>query len=139
NENITKYVPTNIPNKIINVNKENYFKLLKYKINTDDNLKHYLDVDEGIEYRLQKYINSSNTIEEFIYNIKTKRYTYNKLNLMIIHVNTSLKKEHNTNISYIKILGFNKKGQNYLNSFKEFSIPKIVDKNSLQYKYELTS
>lgn len=139
NENITKYVPTNIPNKIINVNKENYFKLLKYKINTDDNLKHYLDVDEGIEYRLQKYINISNTIEEFIYNIKTKRYTYNKLNRMFIHIITSLKKEYNTNLSYIKILGFNKKGQNYLNSFKEFSIPIIVDKNSLQYKYELTS
>ena len=58
---------------------------------------------------------------------------------MFIHIITSLKKEYNTNISYIKILGFNKKGQNYLNSFKEFSIPIIVDKNSLQYKYELTS
>ena len=56
---------------------------------------------------------------------------------MFIHIITSLKKEYNTNISYIKILGFNKKGQNYLNSFKEFSIPIIVDKNSSQYKYEL--
>ena len=138
-EDITKYVPNIITQKIINVNKDNYFKLLKYKINTDYNLKQYLDVDEGIEYRLQKYINSSNTIEEFINNIKTKRYTYNKLNRMFIHILTSFKKEDNNNLSYIKILGFNKKGQNYLNSFKEFPIPIIVDKNSLQYKYELTS
>lgn len=136
-EDITKYVPLKTAKKIIDINNNNYFKLLKYKINSDNNLNTYLDVDEGIEYRLQKYINKANTLEEFMGYIKTKRYTYNKLNRMFIHIITSLKKEDNKDLEYIKILGFNNKGKEYLNKLDKIEIPTNVNKNSLQYKYEL--
>lgn len=136
NEDISNYVPKESLTKIIKCNKENYFRLLKYKINSDNNLKDYLDVDEGIEYRLIKYINKANTLEEFMSFIKTKRYTYNKLHRMFIHILASLKKEDNGDLEYIKILGFNNRGKDYLNKLKKLEIPTIVDKNSLQYKYE---
>ena len=137
NEDISKYIPTYSKKYIIKPNKEMYFKLLKYKINIDNNLNEYLDVDEGIEYRLLKYINKSNNLNKFINYIKTKRYTYNKLNRMFIHILTSLKKVDNSTLSYIKILGFNKRGQNYLNKLKDLEIPTTVNKDSIQYMYEL--
>ena len=137
NEDISKYIPTYTKKYILKPDKEMYFKLLKYKINTTSNLNQYLDVDEGIEYRLLKYINKCNNIDEFINYIKTKRYTYNKINRMFIHILTSLKKEDNSNLSYIKILGFNKFGQNYLNKLNDLEIPTIVNKDSIEYMYEI--
>ncbi len=138
-EDITKYIPKMVKENIININYLLYFQLLKYKINTDIYLDKYLDVDEGIEYRLKKYINKSTSLLEFINNIKTKRYTYNKLNRMFIHILTSLEKKDNNNLEYIKILGFNNKGKNYLNKLDKLNIPIQVNKNSIQYKYELRS
>ena len=138
NEDISKYIPINIKDFINNTNYDNYFRLLKYKINTDNDLNEYLDVDEGIEYRLLEYINKSKNIDEFINNIKTKRYTYNKLNRMLIHILLSFLKTDNIDIEYIKILGFNSKGKKYLNSIKDnLLIPTVINKNSLQYKYEI--
>lgn len=138
NEDITKYVPINIKDFINNTNYDNYFRLLKYKINTDNDLNEYLDVDEGIEYRLLEYINKSKNIDEFINNIKTKRYTYNKLNRMFIHILLSFLKTDNIDIEYIKILGFNSNGKKYLNSIKEnLEISTNINKDSIQYKYEL--
>ena len=64
---------------------DNAYNLLKYKIITNkNNLSNYLTVDEGIENRIIKYINKSNTWNELVMNIKTKRYTYNKINRMLI-------------------------------------------------------
>lgn len=138
NEDISKYIPINIKDFINNTNYENYFRLLKYKINTDNDLNEYLDVDEGIEYRLLEYINKSKNIDEFINNIKTKRYTYNKLNRMFIHILLSFLKTDNVDIEYIKILGFNSNGKKYLNSIKEnLEIPTSINKDSIQYKYEI--
>lgn len=138
NEDISKYIPINIKDFINNTNYDNYFRLLKYKINTDNDLNEYLDVDEGIEYRLLEYINKSKNIDEFINNIKTKRYTYNKLNRMFIHILLSFLKTDNVDIEYIKILGFNSNGKKYLNSIKEnLEISTNINKDSIQYKYEL--
>ena len=140
NEDISKYIPINIKDFINNINYNNYFNLLKYKINTDLNLSNYLDVDEGVEYRLKEFINKSNNIEDFIKNIKTKRYTYNKINRMFIHILLNFLKSDNIELEYIKILGFNNKGKEYLNNIKnKLNISTIVNKDSIQYKYELNA
>ena len=115
----------------------NYFKYLKYKIISEDKeIKKYQTVDEGIENRILKYINESSTLEELINNIKTKRYTYNKISRMLTHILcnfTKIDAKNNQSIKYIRVLGFNKKGQAYLNSIKkELTIPLItkLDKKS---------
>jgi len=140
NEVIVKYLPEDIIPNINNVTNNDLFNYLKFKILTDQNLANYLDVDEGIEYRILKFINESNNIEELISNVKTKRYTYNKINRMLLHIMIGLTKEENKNaqITYIKILGFNNRGQNYLKDIrKDINLPTTVDKNSIIYQYEL--
>ena len=91
-----------------------------YKIiNEIDNLDKYLTVDEGIENRIIKYINTSNTWKELVMNIKTKWYTYNKINRMLIHILLDIKKEDNTNEIYLKVIGFNQFGKKHLNLIKK--------------------
>lgn len=139
NTDIKKYIPDSVYPKIININTDTYFKLLKAKIITDEDLDTYLDIDEGIEYRLKKYINDATSINEFMNLIKTKRYTYNKLNRMFIHILIGIKKiDTKENLDYIKILGFNKKGRKYIQSIKEnLQIPTKVNKDSKVFNYEL--
>ncbi len=137
---ISNYVPRKTLKLIENISLNDLFPFIKYKILTDMDLSKYLTVDEGIENRLKEKITDSNNIEELILNIKTKRYTYNKISRMLVHILTSLPKEINklASIEYIKILGFNKKGREYLHNLKEdLEISLIPIPNSLQYKYEL--
>ena len=108
----------------------NIFPFLKYKIIIDsNNLNQYQTVDEGIENRIKKYLNNATTTEELITKIKCKRYTYNKINRMLIHILTSLtKQEAKTEIEYLKVLGFNNNGKNYLNKIKkETTLPIITN------------
>ena len=140
NEPIDKYLPQEVIPYLNIINNNSLFNLLKFKILTDNDLSIYLDVDEGIEYRILKYINESKNFDELISNIKTKRYTYNKINRMLLHILIGLTKEENkkSKIDYLKILGFNEKGQNYLKSIrKEITLPTTPSKDSLVFKYEL--
>ncbi len=139
-EDISKYVPTSTLSYLKNISLNDFFELIKYKIITDKDLSIYLDVYEGIENRLKKVINNVNDIDELINNVKSKRYTYNKIRRMLIHILIGLTKKDNQNLKleYIKVLGFNKNGQKYLNNLKKNClIPLTINKKSLIYQYEL--
>ena len=127
---ITQYLPTNVEKYIEkNLTLENYFPYLKYKILTEKDLSIYQTVEEGIENRIKNVIQYSNTWEDLVKNLKTKRYTYNKINRMLIHILTSFTKKEakNIKIDYIRIIGFNEKGKKYLNKVKkEISLPIIT-------------
>ena len=139
NIDIKKYVPIDTYNILKNKKIDTkYFEYLKYKIISEDTLEKYLDVDEGLNKRIKDSINKSNDIEELIQNIKTKRYTYNKISRMLNHILCSLTKEENKSIKdleYIRILGFNNKGQKYLNSIKkDISTPILNKYDTNKYK-----
>ena len=131
NKNIDNYIPKNVTKYLYqNLTNESYYSYLKYKIITEKDLSIYQTTDEGIENRIKKVINNSNTWENLVKNIKTKRYTYNKINRMLIHILTSFTKEEakNIKIDYIRILGFNKQGKQHLNNIKkEIDIPIITN------------
>ncbi len=146
NKDISNYVPSNTLkhlNKDISLDKA-YNYLLYNIINNRDNLDKYLSVDEGIENRILKQINISNNWQELVMNIKTKRYTYNKINRMLIHILLDIKKEDNNKEVYLRILGFNNKGRNYLNTIKkEINIPIFTNykpnkSNILDIEYKST-
>ena len=107
-----------------------YFNILKYKIYSSNDLSKYLDVDEGIENRILKVIDEVNNYDELVEKIKTKRYTYNKINRMFCHILCGFTKDLRdkfTTSTYIRILGFSKNGQKYLNKIKkDTSIPIIT-------------
>lgn len=122
NQDISSYIASNSLNKLIKIDYSNLYSLLKLQIiNNINNLSTYQTVEEGIENRIKKYIYKSNTWEELVNNIKTKRYTYNRINRMLIHILNSYKKSDNDNINidYIRILGFNNKGRKHLNNIKK--------------------
>lgn len=142
NQSIFQYIPNNTEKYLYkNLTLENYFPYLKYKIISEKDLSIYQTVDEGIENRLKKEILNTNSWQELIEKVKTKRYTYNKINRMLVHILTSFTKEEakQIKIDYIKILGFNTFGRNYLNQLKkEIKIPIITSyQNNLSQTLDL--
>ena len=130
-ENISNTVPQIVLDKIKGslFIQENYFKYLKYKILTSKDLGIYQTVDEGIENRIKKVIVNCTNWDELVNSIKTKRYTYNKINRMLIHILCDFTKDEAQqfkNITYIRVLGFNKLGQEYLNKIKKASKLPII-------------
>ena len=108
---------------------DDYFPLLKYKIISESNLKEFLGIEEGLEARIKEAITKSTNLEELIQNIKTKRYTYNRIKRTLVYILCNIKKEDikTTKPEYIRILGFNQKGQQYLNKIKkELTLPLIT-------------
>lgn len=138
---IDNYVPKETLSKLnshLHFNYQ-YYDFLKTKIISEiEHLDKYLNVNEGIEGRIKKYIYTSNTLEELIENIKTKRYTYNKINRMLTYIMCGFTKEDAIkykNVEYIRILGFNKKGQKFLKEVKKISKLPIISK--YENKYEM--
>ena len=114
----------------------NYFKLLKYKILTTD-ISIYHGVDEGLKYRVMKCINEANNYYELMDLVKTKRYTYNKLSRMFMHILCGFTKEEasNIDIEYIRVLGFNNKGKEHLSKIKkDVTIPIITGYSNIKSK-----
>lgn len=139
-EDIISFVPDKIINKINNINEDLLFNILKTKIITEPDLSIYEGMDEGIENKILKVINDTDNYQELIKKVKSKRYTYNRLNRLFIHLLMGLTKEDNKNskLDYLRVLGFNNEGKKYLNKIKkEINIPLKINKNSLIYKYEI--
>ena len=123
---------------------DDYFNIIKYKIITEEDLSIYQTVDKEIIKKLKKEILNSNNIDEFIKRIKTKRYTYNKISRMLLHILTNFTKEKAkefNKISYIRVLGMNNTGRNILNIIKkDIEIPiisKITKEKDPMLEYEL--
>nr|WP_106784025.1 nucleotidyltransferase [Lysinibacillus timonensis] len=110
---------------------ESFWPLLRFSIirYSPKDLTQFADVSEGIEYALVKYAKSSNTFTEFMNLIKSKRYTWTRLQRMLTHILTGITKEqlHQFTLpTYIRLLGMTKLGQQYLGEKKkEFELPLI--------------
>lgn len=128
-------------------NIEDYFSILKYKIITEKDLSIYTTVDEGLDQKLKKEILQATSYQDLINRVKSKRYTYNKISRMLLHILcnfTKERKEKFKDITYIRLLGFSDKGRKYLNSIKkELDIPLIskINRNKdemLEFEIETT-
>ena len=122
---------------------EDYFKLLRFKILSTDNLEIYQTVTPDLANKLKKEILVSNSWDNLVFNLKSKHYTYNRINRMLIHILCNFTKELADNfkeIEYIRVLGFNNNGKEYLNKIKkEVNMPIITTfskGNSKMLKYE---
>lgn len=121
NQDISPYIPNNTKELLyqyLSLNKA--YTLLKYNIiNNENNLSTYLDIEEGLDKRILKYLDTSHTWIDLVNNLKTKRYTYNKINRTLLHLLLNIKKEENTKEIYLRVLGFNNKGREYLKKLKK--------------------
>ncbi|BCS81317.1 nucleotidyltransferase [Anaerocellum diazotrophicum] len=101
---------------------EDYFKFFIYNaIVVPDFLKNKIDVKEGLENRFEKYIFNSQSVKNLFENVKTKRYTLTRLQRIFIHAIVRNNLDQKTLLSitpYVRVLGFNQKGKEYLNKIK---------------------
>lgn len=121
NQDISPYIPNNTKELLYQyLSLNNAYTILKYNIiNNENNLSTYLDIEEGLDKRILKYLDTSHTWIDLVNNLKTKRYTYNKINRTLLHLLLNIKKEDNTKEIYLRVLGFNNKGREYLKKLKK--------------------
>ena len=103
---------------------ESFWPLLQYAIlrHTPQQLKHYADVSEGLENSLLKHAATSVSFVEFMNAIKSKRYTWTRLQRMLTHIYTGITKEQLHEFSsprYLRILGMTAAGQQYISHIKK--------------------
>ncbi|MGM9969640.1 MAG: nucleotidyltransferase family protein, partial [Anaeroplasma sp.] len=127
--------------KILDENK--LFSFLKYKIlsSTANELKEIFFVDEGIENKLFDIYKYDN-LNDFINHLTSKRYTSTRIKRMLIYVLTNVKKVdinqiQNIKIPYCRVLGYNQKGKEYLNTIKKEIIIYTNIKNNLHYSLDI--
>lgn len=120
NMDVSKYIPIETYKCLNMKNFDNGYLLLKYNISNNENrLYEYLTVDEGIENRILKYYKDCDNWCALVNLIKTRRYTYNKVNRMLMHILLNIKKIDNDKEIYLRVLGFNDIGRNYLKQIKK--------------------
>ena len=133
-ELIKNTMPSNVTKYIKKINYEKYFNMLKYEIMTSPCLNEYIGVDEGIENKLKKVINEVSNIDDLILKVKSKRYSYNRIQRMLLHIICKNKKSNNDlKINYIRVLGINKNGKKILKEAKTIDVP-IITKFKKEYE-----
>ena len=127
-EDITSFIPDYNDIKLNELNKLKLFELLRYRIITEKHLEKYLGVDEGLENKLKKEIIYSNSLEELLDNVISKRYTKSRLKRMLLHILLGIEKDDmNVKNHKYRILGFNANGRDYLRDLYN---------HNLTFKYE---
>ena len=102
-------------------------------INKND-LNKILDINEGIENRILNSLSNCYSISEIADYVKSKRYTYTKIQRTLLHIILNIYKEdlnyfqNLKNSCYIRILGFKKEKQYLLKELvKNSNIPIITN------------
>ncbi|MER2057538.1 MAG: nucleotidyltransferase [Niallia sp.] len=114
---------------------ENYWSYLKFRLlqSTTEELATIYEMEEGLEYRFLKYVKEASSFQDYLRLLKTKRYTWTRLQRICVHILTNTKKEEmaaQSQPAYIRLLGTTANGRLYLKEKKkEFSLP-IISKLS---------
>ncbi|MBS2968858.1 nucleotidyltransferase [Metabacillus sp. KIGAM252] len=121
---------------------ERYFPYLQYNVlsMSGKELSEIYEVEEGLENRLKSSIKESSSFQELMERLKTKRYTWTRLQRMCVHVLTRTTKRqmeeavNGERCPFIRVLGMNPSGQRYLGSIKKnLKIPLITNVHSFEH------
>lgn len=105
------YKPTTLEN--------NLYNLLQYNFINNDHLHLIKGVNEGIENRLNSFINELD-YNSFINKVITKRYTINKIKRLILYILLDINKQYeNKSCFYLRVLGMNEIGKKHLNTLNK--------------------
>ncbi|WP_330948434.1 nucleotidyltransferase [Virgibacillus sp. MG-45] len=117
---------------------EAYFPFLQYRVLTMGSKELALieGVIEGLEYRIYKTAKKASSFHEWVQLIKSKRYTWTRIQRIFVHILTNTKKAEIASLNlmesipYVRLLGMSPSGQHYLNiKKKQMDVP-IVTKLS---------
>lgn len=122
---------------------ENYFPLIHYRVMTMSiqELGEIYGIDEGLEYRIKETSKNATSFKQWLDTIKTKRYTWTRLQRIFVHILTNTKKDdlkefdNLQTIPYIRLLGFTNTGRQYLNeNKKKMNIPIFTQFSGSHYE-----
>lgn len=117
---------------------DDFFPYLKYKLlsTTPARLGEIYGMAEGIEYRLKEQMErlpSTADFDQWLKAVKTKRFTYTRLSrlacALLLELTPAEVKEYDQ-APYMRLLGFNAKGQQVLSRAKKISAHQIIAKVS---------
>ncbi len=123
-------------------NWEHYFHLLKYKLLTMSSaqLQNIYEVEEGLEHRILSSIREATSFAKFMEVLKTKRYTWTRLQRICTHILTNTTKEEmqkahvEQHTQYIRLLGMSQKGQAYISAIKkQITLPLLSHTKTFQH------
>ncbi|QNQ83962.1 nucleotidyltransferase [Lactobacillus sp. PV037] len=107
------------------------FKFLKYRLESTSvtDLGRIYQMSEGLEYKMKEEIHLAQDFTEFLRRIKSKRYTYARLRRLSLYTLLNITSDEMfasfDNISTL-LLGYSKRGRNYLKKMrKDFEVPII--------------
>ena len=119
---------------------ENYWSYLQFRLiqSTPNELRSVYEVEEGLENRILAAALEAASFRDFMEKIKTKRYTWTRLQRLCVHILTNTKKDEmmmNEKASYLRLLGMTSTGKEYLNKMKtQFSLPLVSKLSSYKEK-----
>lgn len=107
-----------------------YIKLLLLQSEAEE-LKQIYEMEEGLENRFIAAGLKAESFAQFMEAVKTKRYTWTRLQRALTHILTRITKKAFTmeeeKVTYLRLLGMTEKGRSYLNQYKkDFPLPLIV-------------
>ena len=118
--------------------KEEIFKIVKYKILTEkkEKIMEIYDINCEIYARIYKGAEISKNYREFLENTKSRNLSNRRVERIILNILLNIKAGMmDFEINYVRILGFDKKGQKYLKKIRENNnFEDIEGKNDFEKK-----
>ena len=99
------------------------------------------DISEGLEFAIKNAVNSCNSISELLDSIKSKRYTFTRIQRIFLYALLGITKSDmeisKNTLPYVRVLGFNDNGKKLLSEISKknpdinivTSVKKFVDNN----------
>lgn len=121
---------------------EHYFPFIRYRVLSMDKneLANITGMEEGLEYRIIETAKTATSMKEWFNQLKTKRYTYTRLQRLFVHLLTHVKKTElefihtEQTVPYIRLLGITNRGQQYLNKYKkDIALPMVTSFQKKQH------
>lgn len=113
-----------------------FFPFLKFEINrlSHAQLRTIYMMTEGLEYRIKKIINDYNDYRSFMAALKTKRYTYTRLQRLMVYILLNITNDdQHPNIEAIRVLAMNETGRQYLKSLNHTHIYTNTNKKNAHH------
>ncbi|SHI72571.1 Predicted nucleotidyltransferase [Dethiosulfatibacter aminovorans DSM 17477] len=116
------------------------YPLVQYKMlsSSHNDLTNIYDMKEGIENRFKKNLGIHESLDQFIKGVKSKRFTYSRIQRIILNTLLNLTNDlyesiQIENINNVRVLSFDKKGQLFMKNNKH-RINFITKKSDFNHK-----
>ncbi|WP_304056530.1 nucleotidyltransferase [Levilactobacillus namurensis] len=119
---------------------EDFWPLLRYQLISSavTDLGALYQMREGVEYRLKKAALPATSFATFMHAVKTKRYTYTRLQRQATSVLLQTKPtEMLAGPQYLRVLGYNAVGRQYLHQIKKHVALPLVSRADREWQQKL--